>query len=62
MSEMNHDAFAKGEIEELSFNEIDEVDGGWIAAVVVVVFVAAPFVAGVIDGASGKENKSDGGE
>lgn len=49
---MNHNNFGHiGAIKELSSNELEEVDGGWIPAALFVVFVAAPFVAGVIEGA-----------
>lgn len=55
---LNQNSFAHtGAIKELSFNEVEEVDGGWVAAVVVAVFIVAPFVAGVIDGAKEELDK-----
>ncbi|UAB79367.1 class IIb bacteriocin, lactobin A/cerein 7B family [Erythrobacter sp. SCSIO 43205] len=59
MSNMQHDAFAQNNIKELSFDEVEEVNGGGLPVALFVVFVAAPFVAGVIDGAAGNENKTE---
>jgi lactobin A/cerein 7B family class IIb bacteriocin len=61
---MNHTDFEMpSNIQEISFDEIDEVNGGLgplaIVAIAAVVVVGAAFVAGVVDGASGNEKQTD---
>ncbi|HEX8480818.1 MAG TPA: class IIb bacteriocin, lactobin A/cerein 7B family [Allosphingosinicella sp.] len=62
MSYMQND-IAVGEIQEMSMNEIDEVNGGvWpvlvILGVAAVVVIGVALIAGVIDGASGAESQT----
>lgn len=62
MSYMDHTAFADvGGIQELSFDEVEQVDGAIaplvIIAVAAVVILGAAFIAGVIDGGSGQPHQ-----
>ncbi len=62
MSYMNHSEFTPaGGIQELSFDEVEQVDGAIaplvIIAVLVVVVLGAAFIGGAIDGASGQPHQ-----
>lgn len=59
---MSHAEFAPtGGIQELSFDEVEQVDGAVaplvIIAVLVVVVLGAAFIAGAVDGASGQPHQ-----
>lgn len=53
MSNMNHDVFAQGGMQELSFDEIDEIAGGPLPAAVVACAASGACVAGVTLAATG---------